>query len=193
MLKIVPRKIDDLSPYARNARTHSDAQVAQLMASLVEFSWTNPILTDGNNGIIAGHGRLLAARRLRDAGTKIPHWPDADTVPTVDLAHLSPAQKRAYVLADNKLALNSGWDLDMLSVELGELQDDGFDLDLIGFDKAELDALFGDPAGEDAPSLPPEPDSSDRFLLLLEFKAEDEQQAMFMELQERGVECKIMN
>ena len=142
MLKIVSRRIDDLVPYARNSRTHSDAQIAQLMASMVEFGFTNPILTDGNNGILAGHGRLAAARRLRDAGTKIPRWPDTDLVPTVDLAHLTPAQKRAYVLQDNKSALDAGWDFDMLAIELAELRDMDFDLDLTGFDGDEVNAIL---------------------------------------------------
>lgn len=150
MLKIVPRKIDDLTPYSRNARTHSDAQIAQIMASIVEYGWTNSILTDGNNGILAGHGRLAAARRLRDAGTAIPRWPDPDVVPTVDLAHLTPAQKRAYVLQDNKSALNAGWDFDMLAIELADLRDEGFDLDLTGFGEDEVSAILG---GGDVKSL----------------------------------------
>jgi hypothetical protein len=150
MLKIVPRKIDDLTPYSRNARTHSDAQIAQIMASIVEYGWTNSILTDGNNGILAGHGRLAAARRLRDAGTAIPRWPDPDVVPTVDLAHLTPAQKRAYVLQDNKSALNAGWDFDMLAVELADLRDEGFVLDLTGFGEDEVGAILG---GGDVKSL----------------------------------------
>jgi ParB-like chromosome segregation protein Spo0J len=155
MLKIVPRKIDDLHGYARNARTHSDAQIAQIMASIVEFGYTNPILTDGNNGVVAGHGRLAASRRLRDAGTRIPNWHDTNLVPTIDLAHLSPAQKRAYVIADNKLALNAGWDDAMLALELGDLDAEGFDLGLIGFDQAELDALFADgDVGEEAGGEP---------------------------------------
>ena len=92
-----------LIPFAKNARTHSDAQVAQIAASIREFGWTNPILVDGDNGIIAGHGRLLAARKLGMA-----------TVPVIELAGLSEAQKRAYVIADNKLALNAGWDDELL-------------------------------------------------------------------------------
>lgn len=145
MLKITHRKIDELVPYQRNARTHSDAQISQIAASIVEFGYTNPILTDGNNGIVAGHGRLSAAKKLRDAGTKIPNWKDVAEVPTIDLAHLTKAQKKAYILADNKLALNAGWDNDLLSLELAELQDDGFNIDIIGFDSEELDALFAEP------------------------------------------------
>src|SRR6266851_8564231 len=99
--------IDRLIPYARNARTHSDEQIAQIAASIREFGFTNPILVDGRDGIIAGHGRLLAARKLKLA-----------EVPVIVLAHLTETQKRAYILADNKLAVNAGWDDEMLRLEL---------------------------------------------------------------------------
>jgi ParB-like nuclease domain len=125
-----PAPVASLTPYARNARTHSDAQVGQIAASIREFGFTNPVLVDGERGVIAGHGRLLAARQL-----------GMSEVPTIELSHLTPAQKRAYMLADNKLALNAGWDADMLRVELGDLQSEGFDLGLTGFDAAEV-ALF---------------------------------------------------
>jgi len=127
--RLVP--IDALAPFARNARTHSDAQVAQIAASIREFGWTNPILVDGNNGVIAGHGRLLAARKL-----------GLTEVPVIELAHLSETQKRAYVIADNRLALSAGWDDDLLRVELADLRDDGFDLALTGFDVDEIDTLL---------------------------------------------------
>ena len=126
-LAIEHRPLEALIPYARNARTHSDAQVAQIAASIREFGWTNPILVDGDNGVIAGHGRLLAARKL-----------GLGTVPVIELAGLSEAQKRAYVLADNKLALNAGWDEAMLRLEVGDLADLGVDLSLAGFAEAEL-------------------------------------------------------
>lgn len=126
-------------PYARNSRTHSDAQVAQIAASIREFGFTNPVLIDGENGIIAGHGRVLAARKL-----------GLDAVPCIELAHLTEAQKRAYVIADNKLALNAGWDDAMLAVELQELGDLGFDLDLTGFSADEIEALMPE---EVAPGL----------------------------------------
>lgn len=124
-------KVDSLTPFANNARTHSDAQVEKITASLREFGFTNPVLTDGRHGIVAGHGRVLAAKKL-----------GMDVVPTIELSHLSAAQRRAYVLADNRLALDAGWDDDLLRLELGELRDDGFDLGLTGFDSAELDSLF---------------------------------------------------
>jgi DNA modification methylase len=151
--------LDRLIPYARNARTHDDDQVAQIAASIVEFGWTNPILVDAEGGIVAGHGRLLAARKL-----------DLDTVPVVVLGHLTPAQRRAYVIADNKLALNAGWNEELLASELHALNGDSFDLGLTGFSEAELDALMAplgdepeagseddDDAADDMPAPPREP------------------------------------
>ncbi|MBT2746188.1 MULTISPECIES: site-specific DNA-methyltransferase [unclassified Lysobacter] len=136
-LQIEQRPIEALIPFARNARTHSDAQVAQIAASIVEFGWTNPVLVDGASGIIAGHGRLLAARQL-----------GLGKVPVIELSHLTPAQKRAYVIADNRLAENAGWDEELLRLELAELRDADFDLDLLGFTDDELDELLdGDQAG----------------------------------------------
>ena len=123
--------VADLIPYARNARTHSDAQVAQLAASIREFGFCNPILIDGQSGIIAGHGRLLAARQL-----------GMDTVPCVRLGHLSDTQRRAYILADNRLALSAGWDEAMLALELSALRIEAFDLDLTGFDPGEIGDLL---------------------------------------------------
>jgi DNA modification methylase len=144
--------VEKLIPYVRNSRTHSDAQVAQIAASIKEFGWTNPILVDGENGIIAGHGRLLAARKL---GSK--------EVPVIELAHLTESQKRAYVIADNQLAMNAGWDTSMLTLELADLKEADFDLDLIGFDAKELDKLLEPEqveglTDEDAvPDVPEEP------------------------------------
>jgi DNA modification methylase len=126
--------VDRLLPYIRNARTHSDAQVAQVAASIREFGWTNPILVGGDNIIIAGHARLAAARKLGFA-----------EVPVIVLDHLTETQRRALVLADNKLALNAGWDEDMLRVELESLKEDNFNLDIVGFTDEELNVLLVDP------------------------------------------------
>jgi DNA modification methylase len=148
-LQIAWRPLGELIPYARNPRTHSDAQVAQIAASIREFGWTNPILVDGANGIIAGHGRVLAARKL-----------DLERVPVIELGHMSEAQKRAYVLADNQLALNAGWDEALLRLELADLSELGFDLGLIGFAEGELERLLagdrrtGLTEDDDAPALP---------------------------------------
>ena len=150
--KLVWRKVTDLIPYARNSRTHSDEQVAQIAASIKEFGWTNPILTDGDNGIIAGHGRLAAARKLGH-----------EEVPTIELVGLTETQKKAYIIADNRLALNAGWDNEMLTIELNDLMADGFALEILGFDPKELNALLEPEVvegltDEDAvPDVPDEP------------------------------------
>jgi DNA modification methylase len=141
------RPVSTLTPYPRNARTHSDAQVAQIAASIREFGWTNPILVDGENGIIAGHGRLMAARKL-----------GIEDVPVIELTGLTEAQKRAYVIADNRLALNAGWDEDLLALEFGTLESLGFDLKLTGFGDEEIAALLSPPtAGLTDPDEVPEP------------------------------------
>jgi len=132
-MKIEHLAIDRLIPYARNSRTHSDEQVAQVAASIREFGFTNPVLIDGDGGIIAGHGRVMAARKL-----------GMDKVPCIRLAHLTEAQRRAYVIADNKLALNSGWDDQMLALEFKDLQDMGFDLELTGFGLGDIDELLAE-------------------------------------------------
>jgi len=143
-----------ITPYARNSRTHSDEQVAQVAASIKEFGWTNPILVDETGTIIAGHGRLMAAQRL-----------GYTEVPTITPENLTEAQKRAYVIADNKLALNAGWDEEMLAVEIEELLDQGYNTDLLGFEADEIDSLLAEAnkvdeglTDEDAvPELPDEP------------------------------------
>jgi ParB-like chromosome segregation protein Spo0J len=139
--KIEHVEIESLIPYARNSRTHSDAQVAQIAASIKEFGFTNPVLIDQEGGIIAGHGRVMAARKLKLA-----------EVPCIRLGYLTDTQKRAYVIADNKLALNAGWDNEMLQVEFADLTELGFNLDLTGFSSDEINALKlpdFDPATED--------------------------------------------
>jgi len=147
-------RVERLIPYARNPRTHTDEQVAQIAASIVEFGWTNPVLVGADGVIIAGHARLLAARKL-----------GMTEVPVIVLAHLTAAQRRALVIADNSLALNAGWDEDMLRVELDALREEDFNLDLLGFANGELEALFADPetvaAGNtDEDAVPEPPDSA---------------------------------
>jgi DNA modification methylase len=147
--------IEKLIPYARNPRTHSDAQIAQIAASITEFGFNNPILVDAKAGIIAGHGRLLAARKL-----------ELKEVPVIVLDHLTEAQKRAYILADNQLALNAAWNDELLSIELAALQEEEFNLGLIGFDDAELTRLLAAQGAADGltdedavPELPQTPTS----------------------------------
>lgn len=149
--KVERRSVAELVPYARNARTHSEQQVAQIAASIREWGWTNPVLVDESGGIIAGHGRVLAARKL-----------GIDAVPVMVASGWTEAQRRAYVLADNKLALNAGWDEDLLRIELGELAQDGFDLGLTGFGDDELAELMADRTEgltdpDDAPEPPVNP------------------------------------
>jgi ParB-like chromosome segregation protein Spo0J len=121
----------ELVPYAKNSRTHSAEQVAQIAASIEEFGFTNPVLIDDGSGIIAGHGRVMAAQKLK-----------LDKVPCIRLAHLTDTQRRAYIIADNKLAMNAGWDHAMLSAELADLREIDFDLDLLGFDGDEIESIL---------------------------------------------------
>ena len=152
-MKIEQVAVTALIPYAKNSRTHDDAQVAQIAASIKEFGWTNPILIDGDKGIIAGHGRLMAARKL-----------GMTEVPVIELKDLTPTQKKAYIIADNRLALNAGWDDQLLTIELNELLEDKFSLDLLGFNADELNALLnpveineGLVDEDEVPEPPPEP------------------------------------
>lgn len=149
-LRITYRPIGELVPYVRNARTHSEAQVARIAGSIRDYGFTNPVLVDGANGIIAGHGRVLAARLL-----------GMTEVPTIELAHLSEVQKKAYILADNRLAEAAGWDRELLALELGDLDLLGVDLTGLGFEPGELDALLQagapDPREDDVPEPPAVP------------------------------------
>ena len=151
-MQIIQRNVLELIPYVNNSRTHSNEQVIQIASSIKEFGFTNPILTDGENGIIAGHGRVLAAKKL---GLK--------EVPTIELSHLSEAQKKAYILADNRLAELSGWDTELLKIEFEGLEEFGFDLELTGFSLEEIAAFEVEeiPEGltdeDSVPELPIEP------------------------------------
>jgi DNA modification methylase len=166
--KLRLRKASELLPYARNARTHSDEQVKEIAASIEEFGYTNPVLAD-HKGIVAGHGRILGASLLYAAGKTIK-LPNGDAlphgmVPVIDCTGWSDAKRKAYILADNKIALNADWDVSMLKTELAELKEEGFDLSLTGFTDAELADLFteeldpGDKDPDNIPDLPPEPHS----------------------------------
>ena len=154
-LTIAYKKIKELIPYCNNSRTHSDEQVLQIASSIKEFGFTNPVLIDGQGGIIAGHGRIMAAQKLK-----------MDEVPTITLSDLSEAQKKAYIIADNKLALNSGWDDELLKIELEQLKELDFDLGLIGFSDDELALLMldeDDPVSSD--DKPSNGSLADRFLI----------------------------
>lgn len=151
-LSIEYRNIDDLIPYVNNSRTHSDEQVTQIASSIKEFGFTNPILIDEQGGVIAGHGRIMAGKKL-----------GLEQVPAITLAGLTEAQKKAYVIADNKLALNADWDFELLRVEIEQLQELDFDIDLLGFDADELADLIpeietlADGKEDEVPEPPVEP------------------------------------
>lgn len=162
---IVSRKVEDLIPYARNSRTHSDEQVAQIAASVREFGWTNPVLVDGENGIIAGHGRILAARKL-----------GMEEVPCIELAGLSDTQRRAYIIADNKTAELAGWDNELLAIEFAELDAVGFDVGLLGFEDSELLSLSQQV--DELDEMPPLPDGEREPFQQKTFTLHDEQAAI---------------
>ena len=177
--KIEQRLVADLIPYAANSRTHSDAQVAQIAASIKEFGWTNPILVDGSDTIIAGHGRLLAARKLAMI-----------EVPVIVLDHLTKAQQRALVIADNQLALNAGWDMDMLKAEIEDLGLEDFDLSLLGFDDKFLDGLNISEFEETR--IGEEQNVEAVFEIAVTCADEDEQEKVYQILTEQGLKCRIL-
>lgn len=172
--------IEKLIPYAMNARTHSDEQVSQIAGSIKEFGFNNPVLIDEDNGIIAGHGRVLASKKL-----------SLKEVPCIRLNHLSDAQRKAFILADNKIALNSGWDYELLKSEIESLSEQDFRLELLGFDINELNSILEiEEVLKDEKEIT---DDGNRNLLLVEFENEIELENLFNEMQERGFNCKIMN
>ena len=178
-MQVEQLKVGDLIPYVNNSRTHSDEQVMQVASSIKEFGFTNPILIDDDGGIIAGHGRLMAAKNL-----------DIDEVPCIRLGYLSEAQRKAYVIADNKLALNSGWDNDLLKIELMQLDSIDFDLNLTGFDLSELANIF-DPVTEEIELK--EQAYSETFNIIIECDDEQNQESIYNELQEKGYKCQVQS
>lgn len=175
---LVYKPISSLIPYINNARTHSDDQVNKIAASIKEFGFNNPILLDKDGVIIAGHGRLMAAKKL-----------GLEQVPTIELSHLSEAQKKAYILADNRMALDASWDSELLKLELEGLQELDFDLSLTGFSDTEIAYYFGDNDQQlDANNL----EDKTEFLIVVNCIYEIEQKKLYEELAKRGYECKLM-
>ena len=181
-LKVEYRNIKELIPYCNNSRTHSDEQVLQIASSIKEFGFTNPVLIDDQGGIIAGHGRIMAAQKLK-----------MDEVPTITLSDLSEAQKKAYIIADNKLALNSGWDDELLKIELEQLKELDFDLGLIGFSADELAHIIYDEVGG-LEAQKPEGVSAyeEQYAVIVICKDAAEQEAAFNKLQASGYEVKVV-
>jgi len=173
---------DSLIQYARNSRTHTEDQIGRIASSIREFGFTNPILVDEEGGIIAGHGRVRAAIKL-----------NLKECPTITLSGLTEAQKRAYVIADNQLAINgSGWDFEMLAVELDDLMDAGFDLSLLGFDKKELDGLLGSPDEPQDKQEEGEGNYQEQYGVIVVCKDAGHQEYVFNQLSELGHECKVV-
>ena len=170
--------VEKLIPYARNSRTHSPDQVAQIAASIKEFGFLNPVIIDGDMGIIAGHGRVMAARKL-----------GITELPCIDAAHLTETQKRAYIIADNKLAMNAGWDDEMLRVELQDLVDVGFDIELTGFSLDELEDL----ATDEEIAEPKEQSYAEIFNVIIECQDEAEQESVYNKLQQEGYSCQVQS
>jgi len=171
--------IDRLLPFPRNSRTHSDAQIAQIAAAIKEWGWTTPVLINPDGMIIAGHGRVLAGRKL-----------GLTTCPVMIARDWTPAQVRAYVIADNKLAMNAGWDLEMLGVELDDLRDAKFQVALLGFEAQELNDLIG------TPRMPPPPNTNAqlgggfKFSVIIEAKDEAHQAELIERFEQEGMQCR---
>lgn len=179
MLSINYRKSGDLIPYINNSRTHSEQQVQQVASSIKEFGFTNPILIDEDDGIIAGHGRLMAAQKL-----------GLDEVPTITLEGLTEAQRKAYVIADNKLALNADWDYELLKIEVENIAQD-IDLSLLGFDDQELANII-DGLSEDSGDLKEE-SYSEVFNIIVSCENEGHQERVYNELLEKGYSCQVQS
>jgi len=175
------RNIDELIPYVMNSRTHSEEQIYQISASIREFGFLNPIIVDSDGGVIAGHGRILAAKKLG-----LPE------LPCVDASHLSKEQKRAYIIADNKLALNAGWDDEILRSEIQALQDDGLNLDLTGFSEDEISSLFGEHDNDKGSEETKDITDETKFILMVEFYNERQLQSAYEEYNAKGFPCKIL-
>lgn len=174
-------KTADLIPYVNNSRTHSEEQVNQVASSIKEFGFTSPVLIDEQGGIIAGHGRVMAAKKL-----------GLDEVPSIVLAGLTEAQKKAYVIADNQLPLNAGWDFELLKLEIEDLAELDFDIDLLGFDPQQMNDILG----ETTPEVEPK-DFSDDFETALqvvcECGSEQEQERVYELLIDKGYQCRILS
>ena len=179
MLSIEYKSTGELIPYVNNSRTHSEQQVQQVAASIKEFGFTNPILIDHDGGIIAGHGRLQAAQLLK-----------LDEVPTITLEGLTEAEKKAYVIADNKLALNSGWDFELLKVELENIANE-IDISVLGFDDQELANII-DGLNEEPPELKEESYES-VFNIVVKCNDETHQERVYNELESKGYECQVQS
>jgi ParB-like chromosome segregation protein Spo0J len=179
--RVERRDVEALIPYARNARTHSDEQVSQIAASVREWGWTVPVLVDGEGGIIAGHGRVLAAKKL---GLK--------DIPVMVAIGWSEGQKRAYILADNKLPENAGWDDKLLRIEVGELKALDFKMDLLGFSEAELGKLSAAPAGAGDTDAAPKLGEDLQYQIVIKCRDELHQTELLDAFEAQGLDCRTL-
>ena len=177
-MKIEYKDINDLIPYVNNTRTHSEEQINQIASSIKEFGFTNPVLIDKNDGLIAGHGRVMGAKKL---GLK--------EVPTITLDNLTEAQKKAYIIADNKIALNSGWDEELLKIELQQLQEMDFDFSNLGFD-FEFDTE--EISEENEINLKDE-EYKEKFSIIIDCDSELHQEEIFYNLTNQGLKCRVQS
>lgn len=177
-LSVIYRSVNGLIPYAQNARIHNVEQIAQIIASIKEFGWTNPVLIDEDGGIIAGHGRVMAAKEM-----------GMQKVPCIKLAGLSAEQRRALIIADNKIAENADWNNELLKLEIGALNAEEFDISLLGFDGKELEDLLG--LLDEGVEKEPEVDLVEVFQVLVECKDEADQQEVFDLMTDKGYACKV--
>tara|TARA_R100001163_G_C4996038_1_gene146886 strand:- start:33 stop:572 length:540 start_codon:yes stop_codon:yes gene_type:complete len=178
-MKIVEYKTNELKPYENNSRTHDETQIEQIVNSITEFGFTNPILIDENKNIIAGHGRLMAAKFM-----------DMEKVPTIELKGLTENQKKAYIIADNKLALNAGWNYDLLKSEIMAIADD-MDLGVLGFDEQELANII-----DGLENIEPELEDQSYqsvFNILVNCEDEQHQERVYNELIEKGYKCQVQS
>lgn len=179
-MKYETRKPSELSPYCNNARTHTPEQIEQIAASIREFGFINPIIIDANNGVIAGHARLQAAQSIGLA-----------SVPVLRVEHLTEAQKKAYIIADNKLALNADWNMELLNLELQELQELDFDLELTGFSLDEVSSLL-DVSDNESEELKEE-EYVETFEVVIECSDESSQQKIYNKLVSEGYKCRVLS
>jgi len=178
----VTKNVTDLIPYANNSRTHSDEQVTQIASSIKEFGFTNPVLIDEQGGLIAGHGRIIAAKKL-----------NLEEVPCIILTGLTEAQKKAYIIADNQLPLNACWDLDILKLEIESLKELDFDIDLLGFDDDFLNGLLPDEKVEDFEQELNEQEYCEKFNVIIECADEHQQEIVYKKMQSEGYVCQIQS
>jgi hypothetical protein len=184
-LQIVYRPLKELEPYARNARRHTARQIGKLRSSLARFGWTNPMLIAGRE-MIAGHGRLAAALEMAAAGQAVAGNPDPWTGPTVDLSHLSTGDRSAYRLADNRIALDAGWDNELLRLEMADLQAMGVDLSLTGFANIEIGTILG----AATPSSRGLANTGLQYQIVIECKDEKQQAELLAQWRAEGYPCK---